>query len=205
MSKTKIALVQMKMSSDLRKNIQNATNKIKIAAKKDAKDTNNKKGKVILVNLIAKSIFWSSSIKPGANNDTKKGANNSTIITKRNSAINKILKTWFANLSDLVFPNLCSEVKLGINAALNVPSENNLLNVFGILNATKKASAIKPVPKKKAIRISLIYPDILLNTVKKLNVPVDLIKFINHISLNLVLFVHINIINEKNKSWSLHW
>ena len=28
-----------------------------IAAKKDAKDTKNKKGKVILVNLIAKSIF----------------------------------------------------------------------------------------------------------------------------------------------------
>ena len=37
MSKTKIALVQMKMSSDLKKNIQNATNKIKIAAKKGAK------------------------------------------------------------------------------------------------------------------------------------------------------------------------
>ena len=37
MSKTKIALVQMKMSSDQKKNIQNATNKIKIAAKKGAK------------------------------------------------------------------------------------------------------------------------------------------------------------------------
>ena len=37
MSKTKIALVQMKMSSDPKKNIQNATSKIKIAAKKGAK------------------------------------------------------------------------------------------------------------------------------------------------------------------------
>ena len=37
MSKIKIALVQMKMSSDPKKNIQNATNKIKIAAKKGAK------------------------------------------------------------------------------------------------------------------------------------------------------------------------
>ena len=37
MSKTKIALVQMKMSSDPKKNIQNATNKIRIAAKKGAK------------------------------------------------------------------------------------------------------------------------------------------------------------------------
>ena len=32
MSKTKIALVQMKMSSDPKKNIQNAINKINIAA-----------------------------------------------------------------------------------------------------------------------------------------------------------------------------
>ncbi len=37
MSKTKIALVQMKMSSDLKKNIQNAIKKINIAAKKGAK------------------------------------------------------------------------------------------------------------------------------------------------------------------------
>ena len=37
MSKTKIALVQMKMSSDPKKNIDNAINKIKYAAKKGAK------------------------------------------------------------------------------------------------------------------------------------------------------------------------
>ena len=36
MSKTKIALVQMKMSSDPKKNIQNAVNKINFAAKKGA-------------------------------------------------------------------------------------------------------------------------------------------------------------------------
>ena len=41
------------------------------------------------------------------------------------------------------------------NAALKVPSANNLLKVFGILNATKKASANIPVPKKIAIKISL--------------------------------------------------
>ena len=40
-------------------------------------------------------------------------------------------------------------------AALNVPSENNLLKVFGILNATKKASAKKLVPRKIAISTSL--------------------------------------------------
>ena len=37
MSKTKIALIQMKMSSDPKKNIKNAINKIKLAAKKGAK------------------------------------------------------------------------------------------------------------------------------------------------------------------------
>ena len=48
-----------------------------------------------------------------------------------------------------------SEALLGTNAELKVPSENNLLKVLGNLNATKKASANKPVPKKTAIRISL--------------------------------------------------
>ena len=37
MSKTRIALVQMKMSSDPKKNIQNAVDKINSAAKKGAK------------------------------------------------------------------------------------------------------------------------------------------------------------------------
>ena len=46
--------------------------------------------------------------------------------------------------------------KLGMKAALNVPSANSLLNVFGSLNATKKASAKRLVPKKIAINISLI-------------------------------------------------
>ena len=74
-----------------------------------------------------------------------------------------------------------------MNAALKVPSENSLLKVLGILNATKNASASGPDPNVIAIRKSLIYPRILLRKVKKLNVPVDLIRFINHISLNLVL------------------
>jgi hypothetical protein len=48
-----------------------------------------------------------------------------------------------------------AEVKLGINAALNVPSANNLLKVLGSLNATKKASAKMEAPKKIAIKMSL--------------------------------------------------
>ena len=82
---------------------------------------------------------------------------------------------------------------------MKVPSENNLLKVFGILKATKNASAIGPDPRNIAINKSLKYPRTLLNKVKKLNVPVDLIRFINHISLNLALFVYLITLNEKNK------
>ena len=71
---------------------------------------------------------------------------------------------------------------------MNVPSENNLLNVFGILKATKKASDNGPDPRVIAIKKSLIYPRILLIKVKILNVLVDLIRFINHITHNVVLF-----------------
>ena len=42
-----------------------------------------------------------------------------------------------------------------MNAALNVPSANNRLKVFGNLNATKKASANIDAPKNIAIKISL--------------------------------------------------
>ena len=77
-----------------------------------------------------------------------------------------------------------------MKAALNVPSENNLLKVLGILKATKKASAIGPDPRWIAINTSLKYPSILLIRVKKLNVLVDLIRFINHIGLKFALFVY---------------
>ena len=84
------------------------------------------------------------------------------------------------------------------NAALKVPSANNLLRVFGILNAIKNASANKLVPRKIAIKTSLKYPVILLTKVKKLNVLVDLIKFINHISLKFASIVYFITLNEKN-------
>ena len=42
-----------------------------------------------------------------------------------------------------------------MKAALKVPSANNLLNVFGSLKATKKASAKIEAPRKIAIKISL--------------------------------------------------
>ena len=54
-----------------------------------------------------------------------------------------------------------------MNAEFNAPSEKILLNVLGNLKATKKISAITPVPKKLAMKMSLRKPKILLIDVKK--------------------------------------
>ena len=65
-----------------------------------------------------------------------------------------------------------------MNAALNVPSANSLLNVLGSLKATKNASAKIDAPKNIAINISLKYPKTLLIKVKILKIYVDDNKFI---------------------------
>ena len=57
----------------------------KIAAKKDAKHTNIKNGKVILVKDMASSNFSVSPIKPGAIKPTKIGIKISIINTKKNN------------------------------------------------------------------------------------------------------------------------
>ena len=56
---------------------------------------------------------------------------------------------------------------MGTNAEFSAPSEKILRNVFGNLNATKKISAITPVPRKLAIIISLKKPKTLLIDVNK--------------------------------------
>ena len=126
-----------------------------IAPKKEDKLTNIKKGKVILVKVVANSNFLVSSTKPGAINPTKIGIKTSTMKTKKNKIKNNKLKISLANLSDLDLLLTNSELQLGTNAELKVPSAKSLLKVFGILNATKKTSAKKLVPRKIAIKTSL--------------------------------------------------
>ena len=135
--------------------IANLLCEFKMAEKKDAKLINIKKGKVILVKVMASSIFCWSPSNPGAIKKTKSGITISMIRTKKNNPIISKVKILFANLCD-VFLLLNNDEQLGTKAALKVPSENNLLNVFGILNATKKASANGPAPRNMAINISLI-------------------------------------------------
>ena len=82
------------------------------------------------------------------------------------STTNVSLANWWA-LCLLV----CSFfVKSGTNAKFNAPSAKNLRNIFGRLNAIKKASASGPAPKRAAIVISLIKPRILLARVQTLTV-----------------------------------
>ena len=76
----------------------------KIAEKKDAKLTNNIKGKVIFVNWVAKANFSGLDLKPGAISDTKKGINNSTKNTNANRKIIKRLKILLAKFWDFIFP-----------------------------------------------------------------------------------------------------
>ena len=133
-----------------------------IAEKKDPKHTNIKNGNVILVRIVANSILLLSCTNPGAIKPTKVGMNISITSTINRRPRNNKLKISFANLVDLDLFFMSSEVKLGTNAALKVPSANSRLKVFGILKATKNTSAKKLVPRKIAIKISLIYPRILL-------------------------------------------
>ena len=128
----------------------------KIAEKKDARLTKNKNGNVIRVKLIARLVLSSLSEKPGAIILIKAGMNISIIIVIINNPISNKLKTFVAKLDDFIFPFVSSEEYEGTKAALNVPSEKSLLNVFGILKATKKASAIGPEPKYIAIKKSLM-------------------------------------------------
>ena len=82
----------------------------KIAAKKEARLTNIKNGKVILVKSVANSIFFVSFINPGAIKPTNVGINNSITKTKNNKPKNNKLKISPAKFVDLVFPLTSWEV-----------------------------------------------------------------------------------------------
>ena len=72
----------------------------KIAEKKEDKQTSIRKGKVILVKLVANSIFSGFSTNPGARRLTNPGMKICATSVKESKIKNKILKTLFANLLD---------------------------------------------------------------------------------------------------------
>ena len=81
----------------------------KIAEKNEAKQIKNKKGKVILVKLIASSIFSKSPTNPGAIIETNAGMKISIIIVKNNNPKKRRLKISLANLFDCFFPLVISD------------------------------------------------------------------------------------------------
>ena len=126
-----------------------------IAEKKEARLIKNKNGKVILVKFMAIFNFSGSFENPGAIILINDGIKISIIRIVKNNTKNKKLKIVFANEFAFFFPLINSEEYEGTKAALKVPSENSLLNVFGILKATKKASASGPDPRYIAMKKSL--------------------------------------------------
>lgn len=84
---------------------------------------------------------------------------------------------WEANFMDASFPDVMSlDEKRGTKAEVKAPSANKLLNKFGSLNDTRKASDRVPAPRKLAIIISRIKPVIRLIIVKPPNVAIDFAK-----------------------------
>ena len=79
-----------------------------IAEKKDDRLIKSKKGKVILVRLIAKFILSSLPWNPGAIRNTKAGINISIIRTKKNKPIINKLNIFVAKLWDWSLPFVSS-------------------------------------------------------------------------------------------------
>ena len=75
----------------------------KIAEKKDAKLINSKNGNVILVNVIANSIFCASPSNPGAIKNTNTGITISIKRTKKNNPKISKLKMLFAKFAESFF------------------------------------------------------------------------------------------------------
>ena len=74
----------------------------------------------------------------------------------------RIEKNFSAKSFAFNFPILSFLENAGVKAELKAPSAKILLNMLGILKATKKASVIAVAPNKYAITTSLISPKTLL-------------------------------------------
>jgi len=153
---------------------------------------------MILVRRAVRAYFSPMPPKPGAIILTINGEK----IMPRMVIIVKIrtrkVKTTRANRNASSFDLFCKySVKTGINDTEKEPSAKSLLKRFGILKATKNASADIPDPKKPAIRMSLINPRILLKKVKIPTIPAALVtssfSFIKNLdtTLGLVYLVRI--------------
>jgi len=86
--------------------------------------------------------------KPGAINFTNQGANITPKILRTLKIPPKNVHTIRANLKASKRDFKRDSEKMGTNTITKLPSANKRLHKLGRRNATKKASAAKPVPKK---------------------------------------------------------
>ena len=121
--------------------------------------------------------FTVSFTKPGANIFTIQGINISKRIVKIISINVRSEIALDANFMESSFPDETNfDENNGTNADVNAPSAKRLLNRFGSLNDTKKASDTVPAPRKFAIIISRINPVIRLTIVNPPKVAIDFTK-----------------------------
>ena len=119
--------------------------------------TKSTKGRVSLESSTANKNFSGLLLKPGAIKFMINGIKISKITNKinRNDSNNENIVE--RNSSDFFFPNLVLiPDTTGIKAEFTDPSAKSLLNKFGNLNETKKASETSPAPKNLAIKRSRI-------------------------------------------------
>ncbi len=118
------------------------------------------------VRLTVRKNFSGELINPGATTFMITGERR---IPKTATTARIMERSHMADLASLKASSLPLTVKYsvntGINAMLREPSAKSLLSRFGILNATKKASALSPAPKNHAMTTSLIKPNTRLNKV----------------------------------------
>ena len=110
---------------------------------------------MIRVSSVASANFAGISAKPGASTRMMAGMKISPRRVRANSQKASTLIASSANRRAAAGPSAASRPEnSGTNAALNAPSPNRRRNKLGSLFATKKASAIGPVPASAAIRMS---------------------------------------------------
>ena len=145
----------------------------------DTIEMNNKNGKVIRDSSIASEIFSGLLVNPGAKMVTNQGIRYSTNMTNKPT---KKVRTDMAFAANKIACFLSSHTSfcdsIGTNAVVKAPSAKRERNKFGNLKATKKASDIKPAPKKLAKIISRKNPVMRDKSVKPPKVAIDLNKFI---------------------------
>ena len=113
-------------------------------------------------------------MNPGASPAITVGINTSKDKINNNSDIVNTEKILPANFNADFLPSTSSLLeKRGTKAALKAPSAKIFLNKLGSLKATFRESANIPVPKKDAISMSRMKPNILETKVKNENIELD--------------------------------